>query len=203
MLMPFFFHCIRPNATKQPSSLNKDIVVQQIHSQRLARQVQVCGESDEWIAHHDALVEVGEDPEMFLFHSEDDEFVDTLERFLTKLALEKEYEEEQKVLNAIGNLSRSSSVDEEGKSQNSAEACKEDEEMLGLLLSVQFGPFLMAAMNQDSYFVQALQDSTLMNSMHQLMANPTDFARSTALRQPTVREFFLKLIALSLAIQSD
>ncbi|RLN52307.1 hypothetical protein BBJ29_002377 [Phytophthora kernoviae] len=239
--MPFYFHCIRPNAAKQPSILNKDIVVQQVHSQRLARQVEVCSsalssyfamgiskstcsledrvvaaaseknhdlwmriaESEEWAAHRDALVEVGEDPELFLFHSENDEFVVTLERFLEKMVLEEKFDEEQKALTAITSLSRTSTEDEEEEAENLAGVRREDEEMLELLLSVEFGPLLMVAMNQESYFAQALEDPIIMSSMQQLMANPKAFASSTALRHPAVREFFLKLIALSLAVQEQ
>ncbi|KAF1791032.1 P-loop containing nucleoside triphosphate hydrolase [Phytophthora cactorum] len=145
-------------------------------------------EKDEWAAYHDALVEVGDDPEMLLFHSEEEGFVSTLESFLKALELEKQCEEEQNAVAAITDLVLPSTVDEEDD---------EDAEMLELLLSVQFGPSLMAAMNQDAYFVQALQDPILMTSMQQLMANPKDFAISATLQQPAVREFFLKLIALS------
>ncbi|KAF4141470.1 hypothetical protein GN958_ATG09343 [Phytophthora infestans] len=60
-------------------------------------------------------------------------------------------------------------------------------------------------MNQGSYYVQALQDPVLMASMLvagdvvlQLMANPKVFAITATLQEPVVREFFVKLIALSL-----
>ncbi|KAL4145776.1 hypothetical protein PRNP1_011652 [Phytophthora ramorum] len=162
-------------------------------------------EHDEWAAYHDALVEVGEDPEMLLFHSEDDDFVDNLERFLKTLVLEKQREEEQRALAAITNLVQPSTVDEEEAMDLRASAVVDDEdaEMLELLLGVKFGPSLMVAMNADSYFVRGLQDPVLMTSLHQLMANPKDFAISTALQQPAVREFFLKLIALSFAVQEQ
>ncbi|KAG7379068.1 Myosin-9 [Phytophthora pseudosyringae] len=164
-------------------------------------------EHEEWAPYHDALVEVGEDPELLLFHSEDDNFVSALERFLKALALNKQCEEKQKALAAITNLVQPSTVDEEEvfEVHESAGASDEDAEILELLLGVQFGPSLMHAMNQDSYFVQALQDPVLMASMHQLMANPKDFAISTTIQQPAVRDFFLKLIALSFAVheQSD
>ncbi|RLN45224.1 hypothetical protein BBI17_007190 [Phytophthora kernoviae] len=160
-------------------------------------------ESEEWSAHRDALVEVGEDPELFLFHSENDEFVVTLERFLEKMVLEEKIDEEQKALTAITSLSRTSTEDEEEEAENLAGVRREDEEMLELLLSVEFGPLLLVAMNQESYFAQALEDPIIMSSMQQLMANPKAFASSTALRHPAVREFFLKLIALSLAVQEQ
>jgi len=110
--------------------------------------------------------------------------------------------------------------DENLEIQSAAGANDADSEMLEMLLSVQFGPALMAAMNQDEYFIQALQNPVLLASMQQvrcllhsticfrmmqltkcfvpqLMASPKDFAISTALQQPAVREFILKLIALS------
>ncbi|KAG6610901.1 uncharacterized protein IUM83_08172 [Phytophthora cinnamomi] len=162
-------------------------------------------QSDEWAAYHDALVEVGDDPELLLFHSEDDDFVATLERFLTAIALDRQREEEKEALAAITHLVRPPTVDEGGvlELQDSVDPNDDDAEVLELLLSVKFGPSLMSAMNQDPYFVQALQDPVLMTSMHQLMANPKDFATSTALRQPGVRGFFLKLIALSFAVQEE
>ncbi|KAG6953188.1 hypothetical protein JG688_00012946 [Phytophthora aleatoria] len=156
-------------------------------------------EKDEWAAYHDALVEVGDDPEMLLFHSEEEGFVSTLESFLKALELEKQCEEEQNAVAAITDLVLPSTVGEEEvlEIHSSVGASDEDAEMLELLLSVQFGPSLMAAMNQDAYFVQALQYPILMTSMQQLMANPKDFAISATPQQPAVREFFLKLIALS------
>lgn len=51
---------------------------------------------------------------------------------------------------------------------SSAGASDEDAEMLILLSSVHFGPSLMIAMNQGSYYVQALQDPVLMASMQQV-----------------------------------
>ncbi|KAF1778654.1 P-loop containing nucleoside triphosphate hydrolase [Phytophthora cactorum] len=149
-------------------------------------------EKDEWAAYHDALVEVGDDPEMLLFHSEEEGFVSTLESFLKALELEKQCEEEQNAVAAITDLVLPSTVDEEEvlEIHSSVGASDEDAEMLELLLSVQFGPSLMAAMNQDAYFVQALQDPILMTSMQQVPV-PTDL----------FREFFLKLIALSFAVQ--
>ncbi|KAL4163426.1 hypothetical protein KRP22_015005 [Phytophthora ramorum] len=136
-------------------------------------------EHDEWAAYHDALVET--------------------------LVLEKQREEEQRALAAITNLVQPSTVDEEEAMDLRASAVVDDEdaEMLELLLGVKFGPSLMVAMNADSYFVRGLQDPVLMTSLHQLMANPKDFAISTALQQPAVREFFLKLIALSFAVQEQ
>ncbi|KUF92871.1 Purine-cytosine permease fcyB [Phytophthora nicotianae] len=124
----------------------------------------------EWAAYRDALVEIGDDPELLLFHSEEEGFVSTLERFLEALALEKQHEEEQNAVEAITDLVLPSTVDEEEtlKVQSSTGASGEDSEMLELLLSVQFGPSLMAAMNQDSYFMQALQDPVLMTSMQQV-----------------------------------
>ncbi|ETM48822.1 hypothetical protein L914_06697 [Phytophthora nicotianae] len=162
-------------------------------------------QKEEWAAYRDALVEIGDDPELLLFHSEEEGFVSTLERFLEALALEKQHEEEQNAVEAITDLVLPSTVDEEEtlEVQSSTGASGEDSEMLELLLSVQFGPSLMAAMNQDSYFMQALQDPVLMTSMQQLMANPKDFAVSATLQQPAVREFFLKLIALSFATQEQ
>ncbi|KAG1709270.1 hypothetical protein DVH05_019913 [Phytophthora capsici] len=162
-------------------------------------------EKEEWASQREALVEVGEDPEMLLFHSEDDAFVATLERFLKALALEKQCEEEQKALAAITDLIRPSTVDNDKllETQSSGAANDEHAELLELLLSVQFGRSLMAAMNEDPYFVQALQNPVLMNSMQQLMVNPRDFAISAALQQPAVQEFFLKLIALSFAVEDQ
>lgn len=40
--MPFYFHCIRPNAKKQSSVTTKDLILQQCRSQRLTQQVQIC-----------------------------------------------------------------------------------------------------------------------------------------------------------------
>ncbi|KAK1928355.1 Myosin-I heavy chain [Phytophthora citrophthora] len=162
-------------------------------------------EKEDWTSQRDALVEVGEDPEMLLFHSEDDAFVTTLERFLKALALEKQCEEEQKALAAMTDLIQPSTVDEEVvfETRSSGGANDEHAELQELLLSVQFGPSLMAAMNEDPYFVQALQNPVLMNSMQQLMVNPRDFAISAALQQPAVQEFFLKLIALSFAVEEQ
>ncbi|OWZ19553.1 hypothetical protein PHMEG_0006173 [Phytophthora megakarya] len=180
-------------------SLNPDILTSQLADYELRSFYQKL-----WAAYHDALVEVGDDPEMILFHSEDDGFRATLERFLDTLVLEKQREEEQRALAAITNLVQPLTVDEEVlEVHGSAGVGDEDAEMLELLMSVQFGPSLMAAMNQDSYFVQALQDPILMTSMHQLMANPKDFATSATLQHPAVREFFLKLIALSFAVQEQ
>ncbi|KAL3666494.1 hypothetical protein V7S43_008741 [Phytophthora oleae] len=162
-------------------------------------------EKEEWASHRDALVEVGEDPELLLFHSEDDAFVATLERFLKALTLERQCEEEQKALAAITNLIQPSTMDEEEvfEVQDSTGVSDEHAELLELLLSVQFGPSLMAAMNEDPYFVQALQNPVLMNSMQQLMANPKDFAISAAVQQPAVQELFLKLIALAFAVEEQ
>jgi glutaredoxin-related protein len=179
-------------------------------------------ENEEWTPHHDALVEIGEDPELLLFHADDGEFDATLERFLKALELEKQREDEQSALEEITSLVQLSSVDgdENLEIQSAAGANDADSEMLEMLLSVQFGPALMAAMNQDEYFIQALQNPVLLASMQQvrcllhsticfrmmqltkcfvpqLMASPKDFAISTALQQPAVREFILKLIALS------
>eukprot|EP00644_Phytophthora_capsici_P003572 jgi/Phyca11/535099/estExt2_fgenesh1_pg.C_PHYCAscaffold_310098 len=127
------------------------------------------------------------------------------ERFLKALALEKQCEEEQKALAAITDLIQPSTVDNDKllETQSSGAANDEHAELLELLLSVQFGRSLMAAMNEDPYFVQALQNPVLMNSMQQLMVNPRDFAISAALQQPAVQEFFLKLIALSFAVEDQ
>ncbi|KAE9089368.1 hypothetical protein PF005_g19466 [Phytophthora fragariae] len=190
--------------SNQPAEYLDERVAAAASGENRALWMQVVA-SEEWATYHDALVEVGEDPGLLLFHSDDDEFVATLERFLTALALEKQCKDEKEALAAITNLVHPSTVDEAGVLglQDSVGPSDEDAEMLELLLSVKFGPSLMAAMNQDPYFGQALQDPVLMTSMHQLMANPKDFATSTALRQSVVRDFFLKLIALSFAVQEQ
>ncbi|KAF4145879.1 Myosin head (motor domain) [Phytophthora infestans] len=158
-----------------------------------------------WAAYRDALMEVGEDPELLLFHAEEKDFVNTLKRFLEVFELTKQREEEQSALEAITDLVQPPTFDEAEVLEvlSSAGASDEDAEMLELLSSVHFGPSLMTAMNQDSYCVQALQDPVLMASMQQLMANPKDFAISATLQGPVVREFFLKLIALSFAVQEQ
>ncbi|EEY69574.1 uncharacterized protein PITG_19283 [Phytophthora infestans T30-4] len=150
-------------------------------------------------------MEVGEDPELLLFHAEEKDFVNTLKRFLEVFELTKQREEEQSALEAITDLVQPPTFDEAEVLEvlSSAGASDEDAEMLELLSSVHFGPSLMTAMNQDSYCVQALQDPVLMASMQQLMANPKDFAISATLQGPVVREFFLKLIALSFAVQEQ
>lgn len=158
----------------------------------------------DWSAHHEALVEVGEDPELLLFHSEDDDFVATLERFLMALSIEKERREEHKALAAITKLALPAAIDDEETDNYPMVGLREeDAEMLELLGCVKFAPSLMTAMNQDAYFVEALKDPTLMGCMQQLMANRENFVSSTALQQPAVREFFLKLIALSLAVEEQ
>ncbi|GMG15227.1 unnamed protein product [Phytophthora fragariaefolia] len=124
----------------------------------------------EWSVYRDALMEIGEDPELLLFHSEDTGFVETLEQFLVAVALEKQWEAEQKSLASITSLVQPSTVDGEGviSLENFTVPDDEDAKVLELLLSVHFGPSLMMAMNQDFYFVQALQDPVLMTSMHQV-----------------------------------
>ncbi|RLN71915.1 hypothetical protein BBJ28_00015911 [Nothophytophthora sp. Chile5] len=126
-------------------------------------------QKEEWAAHRNALEEVGEDPELLLFHSEDDDFVTTLERFLNMLAEEAEHEEEQKALAAITSLVQPSVTHGE-ETQDTIEGNGADTELVELLQSVEFGPPLMTAMSQDTYFVQALQDPMLMSSMQQVRA---------------------------------
>ncbi|KAF4128779.1 hypothetical protein GN958_ATG22027 [Phytophthora infestans] len=137
-----------------------------------------------WAAYRDALID-DEDPELLLFHAEEEDSVNTLKA---------------SALEAITDLVQPPASDEKEVLEvySSAGASDEDAEMLILLSSVHFGPSLMIAMNQGSYYVQALQDPILMASMQQLMANPKDFAITATLQEPVVREFFLKLIALSL-----
>ncbi|EGZ28935.1 hypothetical protein PHYSODRAFT_390171, partial [Phytophthora sojae] len=66
-------------------SLNPDVLEAQLADLELRAFYQKL-----WATYHDALVEVGEDPELLLFHSEDVDFVGALERFLTALAVEKQ-----------------------------------------------------------------------------------------------------------------
>lgn len=89
---------------------------------------------------------------------------------MTALAVEKQCEEEKEALEAITNLVHPPTVDEDEvlELQDSVGSNDEDTEVLELLLSVKFGPSLMTAMNQDPYFVHALQDPMLMTSMHQV-----------------------------------
>ncbi|EEY65293.1 uncharacterized protein PITG_16942 [Phytophthora infestans T30-4] len=137
-----------------------------------------------WAAYRDALID-DEDPELLLFHAEEEDSVNTL-KAITDL-VQPPASDEKEVLEVY----------------SSAGASDEDAEMLILLSSVHFGPSLMIAMNQGSYYVQALQDPILMTSMQQLMANLKDFAITATLQEPVVREFFLKLIALSFAVQEQ
>ncbi|TYZ58180.1 hypothetical protein PybrP1_005732 [[Pythium] brassicae (nom. inval.)] len=147
-----------------------------------------------WSDHADKLEEVGDDPELLVFHLEDAAFVAALEDFVATVEAQRAMMERDAVMAA--RLQAEAARAE-------AQAAEVEAELLAMLLKVELDESLMAAMRQDAYFVAALTDPVLIASMQQFAASRTGFASQGELRNPVVRDFFLRLITLSLRVQEQ
>lgn len=112
-----------------------------------------------WSEHLATLQEIGDDPELLVFHVEDAAFVAALEDFVATVEAQRATGERDAAVVA--------------RAQNEAErveaqAAQVETELLALLLKVELDEKLMAAMRQDAYFVEALTDPVLISSMQQV-----------------------------------
>ncbi|KAF1322135.1 hypothetical protein FI667_g11552, partial [Globisporangium splendens] len=134
----------------------EDRVAQLVESDKV--RWQAAATQEEWMEHRDKLEEIGDEPELLLFHLEDPDFVIVLEAFVSKLEVQKTQDDAHRAL--------------EAKRQEQAAAVQAHEleveaELLEMLLKVELDESLMAAMRRDSYFIQALQNPELISSMQQ------------------------------------
>lgn len=114
---------------------------------------------EEWIEHRDKLEEIGDEPELLVFHLEDEEFVVSLEDFVTKLEVQQAREDSEALL--IARM-------QEDSAKAQAHAAEVEMELLEMLLKVELDESLMAAMREDPFFVQALENPILIASMQQV-----------------------------------
>lgn len=120
----------------------------------------------EWKQHCASIEEVGEDPEMLVFHTEDPEFVRALTSFLDT------FEAELLCGGGLGD-DESSDVQPANGSLDEEDVLAphpvgEEAELMELLLTVKFDTELLSAMREDAYFVQALQNPVLASSLQQV-----------------------------------
>lgn len=126
---------------------------------------------DEWATHRSELEEVGEDPDLLVFHVESAEFVERLEAFLDALDADMSSSGALSVVDSSGELSPSSERTEEDGDLDGFEgsqAAGADAELMELLLTVRFDAALLDAMRDDAYFAQALQNPVLAASLQQV-----------------------------------
>lgn len=113
---------------------------------------------ESWSEHRDKLEEIGDDPELLVFHLEDAEFVAVLESFLAKVEQRKAAVEQQ--------AAAAAKSQEAARAQ--AHADEVEAELLEMLLKVELDESLMAAMRQDAFFVEALKNPELISSMQRV-----------------------------------
>lgn len=114
---------------------------------------------EEWSEHRDKLEEIGDEPELLVFHLEDEKFVAVLEDFVTKLEVQKAKEDSEALL--IARM-------QEDSAKAQAHATEVEMELLEMLLKVELDESLMAAMREDPFFIQALENPVLIASMQQV-----------------------------------
>lgn len=124
----------------------------------------------EWAKHRSALEEIGEDPDLLVFHVETAAFARALASFLDALDVDTSSDDALSVIDSTGELSSSSERTEEGDSDAFAapQAAGADAELMELLLTVQFDSALLDAMRGDVYFAQAMQNPILATSLQQV-----------------------------------
>lgn len=114
---------------------------------------------EQWSEWRDKLEEIGDEPELLVFHLEDADFVAGLEEFVTQLEVQQAKDDQESLLVARMQA-------DAAKAQ--AHAAEVEMELLEMLLKVELNESLMAAMREDPFFVQALENPVLIASMQQV-----------------------------------
>lgn len=124
--------------------------------------VSLAGRS-EWKEYQAGLTEIGEDPDMLVFHIEDVSFAQVLANFVD--AFEGECGINSGI-SAFDEASITTSNMTDGSTVLMTSGA--DAELVELLLTVQFNSALLDAMRRDAYFAQALLDPLLASSLQQV-----------------------------------
>lgn len=123
-------------------------------------QWRAAASASEWSDHRDTLEEIGDEPELLVFHAEDPEFVAVLETFVARLEAQLARDEERAAVAAR--------LQEEQAIVARARAAEVETELLEMLRGVELDERLMVAMRQDAFFVEALANPVLIASMQQV-----------------------------------
>ncbi|GLD99695.1 hypothetical protein PINS_up008421 [Pythium insidiosum] len=137
-----------------------------------------------WAEIQDRLEEIGEQPEMLVFYQDDENFISQISAFV------------RHVESSINSNTPTTSGSEDDERRAATVA------LLQRLAKVEFNASLMAAMQGDPFFVDALQAPETVTAVHQFMADRDGFAaRANHELSPVVFEFFSRLVALAGVVQ--
>ncbi|KAJ0404243.1 hypothetical protein P43SY_000643 [Pythium insidiosum] len=143
-----------------------------------------AAQQEAWAEIQDRLEEICEEPEMLLFYQDDTTFMQQISVFVRQ-------------------VESAASSDVPGASTSELEERRQaTATLMQRLAKVEFNASLMAAMQGDPFFVEALQAPETVTAVHQFMTDRDAFAaKSHGDLTPVVFDFFSRLVALAAVVQ--